>query len=98
MTGHNSGAVAVMEQQLQKPLQRGVCMMHHLEKPFEHLFAFHDGKSTGPSSYEGEIGKSIEKDDLHELPISNFQIISNEKLLRQIAMISNEDFAKVRVH
>ena len=87
MTGQNGGAVAVMEQKLQRPIQRGVCLNHHLEKPFEHLFEYYDGKSSGPKTYVGPIGKEIEGDDLHKRDIVNFEVISNPDLLSRIQEI-----------
>ena len=94
MTGHNTGAVACIERKLQKPLQRGVCFLHHLEKPFEYLFAFHDGKTSGPRTFDGPIGKAIEQSDLHELEVSEFESVPNEDLLNQINEIPKDEYLK----
>ena len=81
MTGVNNGAAATLEQVLQKPLQRVVCLCHHIEKPFEHLFEMIDGKTLSNTMYSGEIGKSMQIDDLHKKPLADFQMIRNDELL-----------------
>ena len=59
MTGHKSGSVTVLEQNIGRPLQRSACRLNHVEKPFEHLFTFHNGKTKDPKSFKGPIGKAI---------------------------------------
>ena len=81
MTGVNNGAAATLEQTLQRPLQRAVCLNHHIEKPFEHLFELLDGKTLSNTTYSGEIGKQIQKDNLHLKPIVKFKPVHNENLL-----------------
>ena len=49
------------------------CFLHHNGKPFEHLFHFHDGKTTGMKSYEGPIGKATKGDNLHKEKVAKFK-------------------------
>ena len=80
----HSGAAACLEEHLGYPLQRVVCFLHHLEKPFEHLFEYYDGKSAGPDTWSGPIGKLIEGDEVHEREVVNFDVIENQELLCEI--------------
>ena len=57
---------------MQRPLQWIVCLLHENELPFRHLFEKIDGKTTGPDSYSGPIGKQISgKDGLKLEPLEN---------------------------
>ena len=58
-TGENGGAIKLLEDKLEQPLQWDICMLHGNELPFRHLFEYHDGKCKGPGVYEGPIGKDI---------------------------------------
>jgi len=44
---------------LGRVLQLIVCLLHHCELPFRHLFVKLDGTTTGPDSFSGPIGKLI---------------------------------------
>ncbi|GBP06283.1 Protein asteroid homolog 1 [Eumeta japonica] len=46
---------------LQRPLQWIICMLHLNELPLRHLFDYLDGKTSGPSTYNGPIGKLLDK-------------------------------------
>ena len=80
MTGVNNRAAACIEQAIQKPLQRVVCLKHNIEKPFEHLFELVDGKTLSNTTYSGEIGKCIQVDDLY----TRSQFVSLSQLKIQI--------------
>ena len=64
-----------------------MCFLHHLEKPFEHLFEFYDGKTTGPNTYSGPIVKLIEGDNVHDRAVVEFEKIENPDLLEKILKI-----------
>jgi hypothetical protein len=83
MTGCSTGAVAVLERRLGHVLQRSGCMLHHIEKPYEHLHEHYDGVTTGPASYSGPLGKAIEE-DVWKLEVGNFIPILNPELLNMI--------------
>ena len=57
-------------------------MLHLNELPFRHLFDAIDGKTTGPTTFAGEIGKQIKK-AVHQLSPVSFQPISGD--LRQLS-------------
>ena len=59
---------------LGKPLHWFVCMLHGIELYLKHYFTSIDGKTLGPSSYSGPIGKEINK-DLSRLPIVLFNAL-----------------------
>ena len=51
-----------------------VCMLHGIELYLKHYFTFLDGRTIGPSSYSGPIGKEINR-DLSCLPIVQFNTL-----------------------
>ena len=65
------GQMACFERLLGRPLQRLVCLCHHAELPFRALFQHLDGKTSGPSTFSGPIGREI-AGDVHKLPIKSF--------------------------
>ena len=58
-TGHTIGAFRYVELDLARPLQHIVCLLHENELPLRHLFETIDGKSSGPDSFTGYVGKQI---------------------------------------
>ena len=72
-TGHKNGVIARVEQVLGRPVQWLVCQLHANEIPLRHLIMALDGKSTGPSSFTGPIGKALSGCD--KLPITEFESI-----------------------
>ncbi|CAG9791202.1 unnamed protein product [Diatraea saccharalis] len=62
-TGKFSGVIRLFEKRLQRPLQWIVCMLHLNELPLRHLFDYMDGKTSGPSTYNGPIGKLLDKSE-----------------------------------
>ena len=91
MTGWRHGAISELEELLSHPLQRLICFNHHVELPFNKLFVFYDGDTTGPSTFEGPIGKSIQE-EVWQLPIREFSKIENPILLSRIENMSVEVF------
>jgi len=72
-TGPVGGIIRLMEEELGRPLQWAICLLHCLELPLRHVFKFLDGRTQGPNSYSGEVGKMLI--DCEKLPIQNFQRI-----------------------
>ncbi|GBP67308.1 hypothetical protein EVAR_97926_1 [Eumeta japonica] len=60
-TGKFNGVIRLFERRLQRPLQWIICMLHLNELPLRHLFDYLDGKTSGPSTYNGPIGKLLDK-------------------------------------
>ncbi|XP_043197408.1 uncharacterized protein LOC122388524 [Amphibalanus amphitrite] len=71
VTGWKMGQMACFERLLGRPLQRLVCLCHHAELPFRALFQHLDGKTTGPSTFSGPIGRQI-AGDVQKLAIKSF--------------------------
>ncbi|GBM43473.1 hypothetical protein AVEN_9434-1 [Araneus ventricosus] len=59
-----------MELILNRPLQWFVCQLHANELPVHHLFVHVDETTTGPRSFNGEIGKSLA--GCEKLPVVSF--------------------------
>lgn len=75
-TGKNAGVIRLFEEKLQRPLQWIICMLHLNELPLRHLFNKLDGKTTGPHSYNGPIGKLLGKCEVQ--PVIVYEIIPSQ--------------------
>ena len=60
-TGMNNGVIKRIEDSLGRPVHWFVCMLHSNELPLRHLFNSLDGKTSGPRSFTGPIGKELQK-------------------------------------
>jgi hypothetical protein len=49
--------------------------LHINELPFRHAFEVIDGKTTGPGTFEGSVGKMIQK-DITSMPIVKFSPVN----------------------
>lgn len=75
-TGWRTGVIRSIEEQVKRPLQWGVCLLHFNELPFRHLFQTLDGETTGPKSFSGPIGIQLSK--CEKLPIVDFGSVDCE--------------------
>lgn len=58
-TGWKNGIIRSIEDNINKPLQWIICLLHANELPFRRLFMHLDGATSGPNTYTGLIGKSL---------------------------------------
>lgn len=70
-TGWLGGLIALLENQLNRPLQWMICQLHANELPLRHLMEELDGGTEGPEAFSGEIGKSLKH--CTEYPIVKFK-------------------------
>ena len=91
MVGWIAGVHASLEKLHGRPFARLICIFHHQEKSFEVVFTLYSGHTTGPSSYSGDVGKSI-KGDIHRKPIVAFKVLPNPSLLLLLDAVSDETF------
>lgn len=70
-TGRKGGTIRLLEQHLKRPLQWFVCLFHSNELPLRHLFEHLDGSTSGPRSYSGPVGTSLQQCD--NMPVVEFQ-------------------------
>lgn len=73
-TGHTNGVMSLIEKAIQKPLQRIICILHTNELPLRHLFETLDGRTTGPETYQGPIGKLLS--NCETMPVAKFSPVS----------------------
>ncbi|CAG4960190.1 unnamed protein product [Parnassius apollo] len=73
-TGNKAGIICLLEKKLHRPLQWLVCLLHTNELPLRHLFEHLDGKTTGPRSFTGVIGKALK--GCENLPVVQFTPIA----------------------
>jgi hypothetical protein len=76
-TGHTGGVIRLLEQKLNRPLQWFVCQLHANELLLRHFLQHIDGgKTTGPNTYSGPIGKQLET--CEQLNIVDFHAIETK--------------------
>ena len=75
-TGAKGGAIRLMELKLDKPLHWFICQLHANELLLRHLLQTLDGKTSGPRSFTGEIGKKL--DGCENLIICDFESIPSK--------------------
>lgn len=73
-TGIRGGVLRLIELELKRPIQWLVCQLHGNELPLRHLFHYLDGKTKGPSTFSGPIGKLLEA--CEKLPVIAYSPIS----------------------
>ena len=74
-TGLNNGAIRLLELYVGHPVQWLVCMYHFNELPLRHLVLNLDGTTSGPTAFNGNIGKALVK--CHELSLVKFESRQN---------------------
>lgn len=85
-TGPDNGFATRLENYIERPLQWNVCFLHHLERPWMHLFTFLDGKTYGPDCFSGPIGKAM-AGPVEDLPVINFEKIEVSNVSTQIVSL-----------
>ena len=76
MTGINKGCIKKLEEALQRPLQRVVCLLHTNELPLRHVFVELDGSTKNPNAFAGPIGEKLDS-IVSQWPVVAFKSISN---------------------
>ncbi|XP_053967743.1 uncharacterized protein LOC128869586 [Anastrepha ludens] len=72
-TGWRGGIIRRIELYLNRPIQWNICLLHANELPLRHVFQHFDGKTSGPNSFSGTIGKQLQ--GVEHLPVVNFNKI-----------------------
>ena len=90
MTGGDGGVIACFEEELGRPVQWAICLLHFSELGFKVTFNHcNDGKNTGPSSWTGKIGEAIMDEAIHHRGISAF------KAMGTVPDLSEEVLSKI---
>ena len=76
MTGLHQGVIRQLEVLVERPLQWCVCLLHLNELPLRHVFRELDGSTSGPASFSGKLGKSLDS-LVSDWPVVAFQAIQN---------------------
>ena len=76
-TGVDLGIIRRMELYLGLPIQHIICLLHTNELPLRHLFRHLDGETTGPTTFQGPIGKRLHKCETN--PAVDFDFITNHQ-------------------
>ena len=78
MTGKNSGCISSLENMIGRPLQWIVCLLHLNELLLSHIFQELDGKTKGPDSFSGTIGRQL-NGKVSAWDVTTFQPVSNDQ-------------------
>ena len=90
-TGVSGGAIRYLEIYLGRSLQWLVCLLHYNELPFNKIVKLYSGKTTGPRSRSGELGKEIEKTVTEVKPIVDFEFIPGKVDTINSTLLLNSD-------
>jgi hypothetical protein len=74
--GQKNGIICRLEKYIDHAVHWTVCLLHLNELPLRHYFQYLDGKTTGPKSSFGPIGKQLPH--CHDLPIVEFDPVESE--------------------
>lgn len=96
-TGPKNGIFRLMEIYFCHPLQWFVCQLHQNELPLRHLFEKLDGKTTGPGTFTGSIGKQLKM--CHQLPVVKYKKIgSSLSDMTGVKLSADQDYLYNIVH
>lgn len=95
-TGFKGGVVRLLEENMKKPLQWIVCLLHCNELPLRHLINNIDGKTTGPASFKGPIGSKL--NECEKLPIVEFEQIQGEELVVTTSDLSTDQKYLLKIY
>nr|CAH7743086.1 unnamed protein product [Callosobruchus chinensis] len=73
-TGWKGGVIRLIEEQLGRPLQWAICLLHANELPLRHLLQKIDGHTKGPYNYSGPIGSLL--NDCEKAAVVQFTAIN----------------------
>lgn len=76
-TGWKTGVIRTIEEEIKRPLQWLICLLHLNELPFRHLFQTLDGETTGPKSFSGPIGSQLKNCENFQLKHFKALIVRN---------------------
>ena len=76
--GNVKGSIQYLEKLLGHSLEWNICLLNANELPFRAEFALYDGKTSGPSSFKGPLGKELQQDLTSRKPI-RFAPIKNSE-------------------
>lgn len=74
-TGHNGGAIHLLELEWKRPLHWIICMLHMNELPLRALITNLDGPFNSKNSLTGPVGKRLTEKSLESLEITAFEAI-----------------------
>lgn len=70
--------ITLLEKQFGRPFHRLICLIHFNELPLRAIFTTLDGTTTGPNTFTGPIGKSLE--NCESMPVTNFKRIFTDDM------------------
>lgn len=91
-TGVWGGVVRLLEEQLGRPVQWDICLLHYNELPLRHLLQKLDGHTSGPYKLSGPIGAQL--NTCETLQVTEFEAIPvdwpNKMLQKNITDLSTD--------
>ncbi|KAK4299397.1 hypothetical protein Pmani_001405 [Petrolisthes manimaculis] len=87
-TGLKGGVIRLIEEKLGRPVHWFVCLLHANELPLRHLIHAIDGKTTGPTTFTGKIGKQLA--DCEKNEVIDFEPIQSENIVVDQDILSTD--------
>lgn len=87
-TGWKGGLIRLLEEELERPLQRSICLLHLNELPFKRFLASYGYGSYGGKTVRGILGKLIQE-EMHSLPVLRTEALLSTSLLPLEEFIPN---------
>jgi hypothetical protein len=93
--GYVNGFMVWLERLLHRVLQRLGCLLHFNELPFKELVRHYYGKTTGPSTWSGELNHLVNDPNLTDLEIVKFRKIKtdgydlSEEIVKELSNTQN---------
>ena len=87
--GPDNGALACLEAFFGRPLQRCPCQLHANELGFRAAFVDADGTTSGPKSFSGLIGKSLQE-NLTDFEVVQFAKVPFKDFPRNVGNYTND--------
>ena len=72
-SGREGGVDALLEEMCGRPFQRIFCILHTIDLIAKKFFDLVDGKTSGPTSRTGPVGKCLNDEDLRFTQIAQFK-------------------------
>ena len=90
-TGVDGGAIRFLEIYLGHSLQWIICLLHYNELPFKKIVELYLGKTTGPGTRSGLLGKEVEKTVKEVKPIVDFGFMPGKVDFINSTLLLNSD-------
>ena len=95
-TGPKGGIIKLLEEKIDNPVHWFVCLLHTNELPLRHLIQTIHGKTSGPASFTGTIGKQLQ--DCDKSAIVMFEPVPSDPIEVDIEVLSKDQIYLLMIY